>query len=131
MRKVFVSLIFIALAVALPASAQMSHKNVDEIIVVKTKPSMSAQYEAGVKKLTEWSRQQNRPFTYYCWSIITGPRTGQYVFGTLGHDWKDFDAAEEGNAGARKIIMEDMDPYTESVRISFWRYRDDLSGPPP
>ena len=131
MRKVLVFLSFIALAIALPAGAQMPAKSLDRIVVVKTKPSMSAQYEAGVKKLIDWSRQQKRPHTYYCWNIISGPRTGQYVFGTLGHDWKDFDAAEEGSGGALKIIMEDMDPYTESVMISYWVYRKDLSGPPP
>jgi hypothetical protein len=130
MRKVLVSLCFIALAIALPASAQMAPKSMGEIYVIKTKPSMSMQWEAGAKKLIEWSHQQNRPATYYYWSIIPGPRTGQYVLGTFGHDWKDFDAINDRNPDAGKIIQEDMDPYTESVRTSFWAYQEDINGPP-
>ena len=131
MRKILVSLCFIALAIALPASAQVSPKSVGEIYVIKTKPSMSAQWEAGMKKLIAWSKQQNRPATYYGWSIISGPRTGQYVLGTFGHDWKDFDAINKPNSAAGKIVQEDMSPYTESVRTSYWAYREDLNGPPP
>ena len=130
MRKVGVFLSIIALAIALPASAQMAPKSMGQIYVIKTKPSMSAQWEAGFKKLIDWSKQQNRPATYYCWSILTGPRTGEYVLGTFGHDWKDFDAINTPNPDAGKIIQEDMAPYTESVRRSFWAYRGDLSGPP-
>jgi hypothetical protein len=128
MRKVFVALGFIALAIALPAGAQMAPKSLNRVIVVKTKPSMSAQWEAGVKKLNDWARQHNLLLANQCWEIISGPRTGQYAITSPGHDWKDFDAAEKASQGVRAQILADVDPYTESHLTSFWEYREDLSG---
>jgi hypothetical protein len=128
MRKVSVFLSFLALAVALPAGAQMPAKSLNRIIVVKTKPSMSAQWEEGLKKLIEWSHQHNLPLANHCWSIVSGPRTGQYAFASPGHDWKDFDTAEKASQGVLDQIRADLDPYTESHLTSYWVYREDLSG---
>jgi hypothetical protein len=109
----------------------MPAKTLNRIFVVKTKPGMSAQWESGPKKLNEWAKQQNYPFAYYDWSLISGPRTGQYILGTFGHDWKDFDGVEKFGPAAAKQIHADMAPFTESVNISYWSYREDLSGCPP
>jgi hypothetical protein len=138
MRKVLVSLCFIALAIALPAGAQLAPKSLNRVIVVKPKPSMSAQWEAGVKKLNDWARAHNLLLANQCWEIISGPRTGQYAITSPGHDWKDFDAAEKASQEVRAQILADVDPYTESHLTSFWEYREKLSGhafdtsqPPP
>jgi hypothetical protein len=138
MRKSVVFLFLLVLAIALPAGAQMPAKSLNRVIVVKTKPSMSAQWEEGMKKLNEWAHQQNIPLAHNCWSIIAGPRTGQYVIASPGHDWKDFDAAEKSSQGMVEQIQADLEPYTESHLTSFWVYREDLSGhafdtsqPPP
>jgi hypothetical protein len=128
MKKVLVFLSLLALAVALPAGAQMPAKSLNRIIVVKTKPSMSAQWEEGLKKLNDWARQHKLPLTNHCWSIVSGPRTGQYVVASPGHDWKDFDAAEKVGQGVVEQIQADLEPYTESHLTSYWLYQEDLSG---
>ena len=128
MKKVSVFLSFLVLAVALPAGAQMAPKSLSRLIVVKTKPSMSVQWEEGVKKLNEWAHQHNLPLANHCWSIVSGPRTGQYAIASPGHDWKDFDASEKASQGVMEQIMADVDPYTESHLTSFWTYQEDLSG---
>jgi hypothetical protein len=128
MRKVSVFLSLLALAVALPAGAQMPAKSLNRIIVIKTKPSTSAQWEEGVKKLNEWAHQHNLPLANYCWSIVSGRRTGQYAIASPGHDWKDFDAAEKASQGVMEQVRADLDPYTESHLTSYWVYREDLSG---
>jgi hypothetical protein len=130
MRKVVVFLSLVVLAVALPAGAQMPAKSLARIIIVKAKPSTGAQWEEGLKKLNEWAHQHNLPLANYCWSIISGPRTGQFALGTDGHDWKDFDAAEKASQGVVKEIVADLEPYTESHLTSYWVYREDLSGHP-
>ena len=130
MRKILVSLCFIAVAIALPAAAQTSMQRVNRITVVKPKPGMTAQWVAGLKKLNEYAHQHNLPLTHYCWSIISGPRTGQFVIGALGHPWADFDTADKASKGLTALIMEDLEPYTESHLTSYTTYREDLSGPP-
>lgn len=130
MRKALVSLCFIALAIALPAGAQTSMQRVNRMIVVKPKPGMAAQWEAGLKKVNEYAHQHNLPLTHYCWSIISGPRTGQYVIGVIGRKWADFDMAAKASQGMRPLVMEDMGPSTESHLTSYWTYREDLSGHP-
>lgn len=131
MRKVLVFLSILALSAVLPAAAQMPANSLARTYNIEVKPGMGPQWEAGIKKLNQWSHQHNAPNTYYVWSIISGPRTGQYVLGTFGHNWKDFDAAEKASQGVGKQIQADLAPYTESVETSYWIYRADLSGHPP
>ena len=130
MRKVLVSLCFVALTIALPASAQLAPKSLNRVIVVKPKASMSAQWEAGLKKLNDWAKQHNLLLANQCWEIISGPRTGQYVIASPGHDWKDFDAAAKASQGVRAQILADVDPYTKSHLTSVWEYLEKLSSPP-
>jgi hypothetical protein len=128
MRKLVVFLSFLTLAFALPAGAQMPSKSLARVINVTVKPGMGPQWEEGVKKFVQWQHQQDAPLAYYVWSIISGPRSGQYVVGTFGHDWKDFDEAEKLGPAAEKQIQVDLEPYTESHLVSYWEYRSDLSG---
>lgn len=130
MRKVLVSLCFAALAIALPAGAQMPVKSLNRTVIIKVKPGMGTQFEEGLKKFHQWEEQQSIPFTFNVWSIISGPRTMQYAITTSGHDWKDFDALTKFNSAAQKQIQADMGAYVQSVKISFWLYREDLSGRP-
>jgi hypothetical protein len=99
-------------------------------VTIKVKPGMAPQFEEGLKKFHQWEKQQSVPFTFQVWSIISGPRTQQYVIGTSGHDWKDFDALTKLGPATQEQIQADMGTYVESVEISFWEYREDLSGHP-
>ena len=129
MKKFLVSLSIAALAMALPAAAQMAPKSVARVIDVKVKNGMNQQFEEGVKKFRQWEQQQNYPFTEFAWSIMTGDRSGHYLFATIGHDWKDFDETEKFGPGASKVIQADVAPYVESAVYSFWEAHPDLSSP--
>lgn len=128
MRNVFVFLSLLGLGAGLPALAQMPAKSLNHVIVIKTRPGMSTQWEEGVKKLNDWAHQHNLPLARDFWSIVSGPRTGQYAITSPGHDWKDFDGADKASQGVTAQIMADLDPYTESHLTSYWLYREDLSG---
>ena len=127
MRRLFVFLTLIALAAAMPAGAQMPAKSLVRVVTVKAKPGTGQQFEEGLKRFHAWEHQQNYPFAYYAWTIVSGERTGQYVLASFGHDWKDFDETEKFNAGAGAQIRADLAPYTESVTISYYVQRSDLS----
>ena len=115
------------MAAAMPASAQMPANSLARVVNVKVKSGASQQFEEGLKRFHEWDHQQNYPFTYYAWTIISGERNGQYVLATFGHDWKDFDEVEKFNASAGAQVRADLAPYTESVTISYYVQRSDLS----
>jgi hypothetical protein len=135
MRKVcvFLSLVALALAVAVPAGAQTNSKNIARIYTIKTKPGQAQQWEAGFKKLQSWEHQQNLPGTLYVWSVISGPNYGDYILGTFGHDWADFDEmqARGEKSGVGKEIGETVAPYTASVGISYYAFQTDLAITPP
>jgi len=131
MKKVFVLVSLLALAVAIPAGAQTNSKNIARIYTIKTKPGEAQQWEAGMKKLEAWDHQNNMPGILYVWSVISGPNYGDYILGTFGHDWKDFDAmqAHAEKVGAGKEIQETVAPYTASVGISYYAFLSNLSSP--
>jgi hypothetical protein len=131
MRKVLVSLCFLALAVALPAGAQSQPKTIARINTIKVKPGEGQQWEAGTKRLNAWKRQENGPATTYIWSVISGGETGEYVEGSFGHDWKDFDAGRKRAVkdGFGKEVQATVVPYTELYESSYYAFQPDLSSP--
>jgi hypothetical protein len=50
--------------------------------------------------------------------------------GTVGHGWKDFDAAEKASQGVVEQIRADVYAYAESHLTSYWVYREHMSGHP-
>jgi hypothetical protein len=130
MKRILVSLSVAAMALALPAAAQMAPKSVVQAVDVKVKSGMQQQFEAGVKKLRAWQKENKYPFASYAWQVITGDRGGTYVFVSDGHDWKDFDEAEKLGQGSSKIVQEDIVPNIESAVFAFWQAHPKMSSPP-
>ena len=128
MKKLLVFLSFLVLAVAVPAVAQIQPQSLTRMVTIQVKPGVDSQFEEGLKKFHQWEKQQSVAFTFHVWSIVSGPRTLQYSIGTSGHDWKDFDALEKLGPAAQEQIQADIGAYFESVKTSFWSYREDLSG---
>lgn len=108
MKRILVFLSMAVLALALPAAAQMAPKSITRLVVVKVKSGMHQQFEEGLKKYHQWGHQQNRPFTWHFWSVISGDRTGEYVLASSNHDWKDFDEAEKSAQGVNKELAADV-----------------------
>ena len=65
MKKLVVFLSFLALAVAVPAAAQMQPKSLTRMVMIKVKPGMGPQFEVGLKKFHLWEKQQNVAFTFH------------------------------------------------------------------
>lgn len=130
MRNGLVFLSFVALLVAaLPVGAQSQPKTIARIITLKVKPGEGQQWEAGMKRLHAWAHQENLPGNSYTWSVISGENFGEYVVGTFGHNWKDFDTmqARAVKDGIGKEIQAKVAPYTESVEISYYAFQPELS----
>jgi hypothetical protein len=116
---------------AVPALAQTQPKTVAEVLFVAPKPGSTADFEAAVKRHMQWHRQQNDTWAWLVWEVLTGDRMGQYVVGTFGHDWKDFDDKakfeEEDDANAMSVIG----PYIQPLSGGFYAVRPELSLTPP
>ncbi len=130
MRKarVVLSSVF-ALLVALSASAQFPPKSIAVIDDVKAKPG--ADFEAAHKRHLQWHHQQHDTWSFVVWQIISGERSGNYVAGTFGHDWKDFDDRAKFEEADEAAFMQTVWPAVESATTSYWLYRADLSLPEP
>ena len=133
MKKGFCVLVFSCalLLGVVPALAQVQPKTVAEVLFVAPKPGSTADFEAATKRHMQWHRQQNDTWAWIVWEEVNGERMGQYVVGTFGHDWKDFDDRanfeKEDVANAMSLIG----PYIQSLSGSFYAVRPDLSLTPP
>ncbi len=134
MRKTRLVLVFAALSallVIVPTGAQMQPKSIALLVTSKPKTGAGPQYEAARKRHNEWHRKHNDTWTFFTWQILSGDRTGQYVFATFGHDWKEFDERAELEAADLADAQATMGPTTESTTVSYYARRADLSLTPP
>jgi hypothetical protein len=84
----------LAAALALPAASALAADppgTVGRVFVNAAKPGMTAQYEAGRKRHMDWHRKQGDAWAWLTWQVETGDRTGSYIVGTFGHQWKELD----------------------------------------
>ncbi len=131
MKRTVVCLFVAALAVALPAAAQMRPKTIVRLYDVKVKSGMHQQFEAGVKKIRAWQKEHNYPLRSLTWSVISGERDGEYLIPVFAANWKEFDAAAKFGPEMGKEIQADVGPYQESVVASYWQLQPDLEANPP
>src|SRR5947207_15576673 len=90
--------------------AQAPKTNVCEIHVNKVKPGMTQQYEQGRAKHMAWHKSQNDTWSWETYEITTGENTGNYLIGSCGHDWKDFDARDKFNVADGQNAQTPMGP---------------------
>lgn len=107
--------------------SQAPSNPVAEIHVNVPKPGMTAQYEEGRKRHMQWHASQKDPWTWYVWEIITGPSTGSFVVGTLGHAWKDFDGRDTFQRADTADAAKSFQPHLGAQEMSYWIMRADLS----
>ena len=133
MKRGFSALVFscVFLLSAVPIRAQVQPKTVGEVLSLAAKPGTAPDFEAGIKRHMQWHRQQNDTWGWIVWEIVSGERMGQYVVGSFGHDWKDFDDRESFEKEDMANAMSSFGPYIQSFNGGFYAVRPDLSLTPP
>lgn len=132
MRKLALTVVAVSLgAFGRPATADEKPGTAMEIIVIAAKPGMAVKLEEGRKKHADWHRRQNDTWAWEVWQVLTGPDSGNYVAGTFGHHWKDFDAWQEklGKADAADFDL-NVAPFVASTTTSYWNNLPEVSRPP-
>lgn len=117
------------LAFGLPALAQKS-PDVATITVWKTKAGAGAAFAEGRKRHMELHRQQKDAWGWFTWEIVNGPREGQFLTGSFGHLWKDFDGREAFDALDAPDVAKNLAPHVAGTESSYWAHMAEASRPP-
>lgn len=123
-RNLALAVLF-TVAPALPALAQPA--NVAEINFQTPKPGQATQYEAARKKHNGWHKGQSDTWPWLTWQVVSGPDSGQYVTGTFGHAWKDFDTRATMNDADQAEFGKTVGPTLAVDFVSYYILRADLS----
>ena len=117
--------------VPLPASAQAPTGNVAHIFRNSVKAGSQAPYEQGRKKHMEFHRLKGDAWAWFTWETLTGDNTGQYVIGSFGHAWKDFDGRRKFDAEDLVDAAASMGGFEVASTQAYYVFRADLSVAPP
>lgn len=132
MRRIGVFFVAVSvLLLALPAVAQEEPGVINQVYVVKPKAGMAQQFEAALKQHCDWLRQQNETWTWWVWQTVAGEDLGQYIIGSYGHRFEDFDAHAELAQANRARWIANMSQYVESISGRITVSRTDISQLPP
>lgn len=119
----------VALVAVAPVLAD-SHQGGDiaRVTYWKVASGSTAQFEAGIKAHNQLHADHDDPMPIFTGIIVTGKHQGEYVRGSLGHKWSDFDGE-----GAVPVEKDDADmaihvaPYLEAARTVYYEYQPEIS----
>lgn len=97
---------------------------------LQAKPGATAQFEAALQKHYAWHAAQNDTWPVYVWVIITGERAGQYLIGTFGNTWKDYDDREAFEMADMKEAVTTIGPFVDKYTSFILAYEEEMSRPP-
>ncbi len=93
-------------------------------------PGHEMQFEAGLKQQIEWYKQNKETWHWHTWEMETGENTGQFVFRSPNHLWKDLDErssrAELAGAHFKKAVR----PHLASMHGTISKYLPKVSSWP-
>jgi hypothetical protein len=115
------------IALASPAAAHPAADEVAELYFNTIKPGMGYVYELGRKNHMAFHALQHDTMTWFTWEVVTGEGVGNYIMGTFGHSWKDFDGREAFDAVDGPDADANMGPSEAGSQQAFYLYRRDLS----
>jgi hypothetical protein len=128
MKKTLVVLAALSpLWTASAASAQAPAGNLAQIFLNKVKPGTNAQYEAGRKRHMEWHKKKGDTWDWMTWEVVNGERAGDYIVGSFGHAFKDFDGRDAFEAEDAADAAANMAPFLEASVQSFYLSQPELS----
>ena len=117
------------LMVCVSALAQEKPGNAAMVYSVKPKSGNWGQLEEAMKKHFAWHRSQNDTFAYHVWQVMSGDNLGDFVVGTFGHNWKDFDGRDELDRADVADFVANVLPLTEKMSLHYTTMVPEASRP--
>ena len=126
------ALVVLAAAAARAAGAAPAQEKPGDVALVysvKAKSNGWVQLDAAAKKHFAWHRAQKDPFSWFVWQVASGEDVGDFVVGTFGHHWKEWDARAAFDAADDADFVANVLPLVDKVDVGYWSYLADLSHP--
>lgn len=131
--KRIITLAAAAMALALmllPAPALAGDAgNVARVTYWTIRDGHEADFEAGLKAHNQLHVDQQDPNALLTWQIVTGKRNGQYLRGSFGHDWADFDQESATAEADAADSAKNIDPHIAGAEPVFGVAMPELSNP--
>ncbi len=90
----------------------------------------SIPFETAVKRHMVWASEQPSQFDWEVFVVIYGKRTGNYLFMTREHSWKDFDGMQDTREKFMMKWQTTVSQNVQSVNASIYREIPSLSRKP-
>ncbi len=130
MRRTGIFLVVLSLLLlALPVAAQEQPGVLSLVYFVNAKAGAELQFEEALKEHMNWLGQQNEAWTWGVWQRVTGKHLGQYIVGSFGHRFEDFDARAELARANREHWQANVSQYVASASSRISVSRADISLP--
>jgi hypothetical protein len=130
-RKQMLATLLLAVAPSVIVQAQVASDHVALVYSTKARSLNVGQLETALKKHFAWHREHKDNFTWYIWQVTSGENIGDFVVGTFGHDWKEFDARAKFDEADDADFIPNVLPTVEKVDLGYWAFLPEASHPSP
>jgi len=131
MRTARVSVVAaMAVLLGVTLSAQDKPGDVALVYSAKAKSMNFMQLDGALKKHFGWHREHKDTFSWYVWQVASGENMGDFLVGTFGHHWKEFDARAAFDEADDADFIANVLPSVDKIDAGYWAYLPDASHPP-
>jgi len=127
----FLAVVLCSAAVSAAAVAQEKPGAIALVYTTKPRSLNIMQHESALKKHFEWHKAHKDAFSWSVWQVISGENIGDFVVGTFGHQWKEFDARATFDEADTADFIPNVLPTAEKVDLGYWEFLPAASHPSP
>lgn len=113
-----------------PAITFAQSRSLAQFVTWKPKAGMEKNFDDGYKRHLQWHKNAGDTWNWYGWYFISGPRSGQFMDGTIDHAFEDFDKPVDP-AGDAADNAKNTVPYADLISSSKLVAINNLSNPGP
>jgi hypothetical protein len=124
-----VAVVAVLLGLCLPAWAQEKPGTVAMVYTVKAKGFDADPLAEAIRKHYDWHRQHHDTNAWFIWQVISGDNAGQFVGGSFGHHWKDFDARPDFDKADDADFFAHVLPLAERAVPAYYELLPEMSRP--
>ncbi len=118
-------------AVCAAAAAQENPGTIALVYTTKARSLNITQHESAMKKHFQWHQANKDAFTWFVWQVVSGENIGDFLVGTFGHRWKEFDARAKFDETDNADFIANVLPTAEKVDLGYWEFLPAASRPSP
>lgn len=131
MRSIALVIAFPAILLSIPTTTLGQQETTGGFLFsYRPDPGEQSAFEEGYRRHLDWHREQADSLAWYGWSVLAGPRLGQFVDGAFGMPFAAIDARVDP-AGDAANAAETFRPHGTPTGRTLLLLRPDLSSATP